>query len=93
MQLQWTSKAQSDLKRIYDFIRTYDVKGNKALEVIRSLMKASENLCVYPHVGSSLESFGERDVRRFLVGDYELRYEITENDIFVLRVWHTREDR
>jgi hypothetical protein len=28
-----------------------------------------------------------------LVGDYEVRYEIRESRIYVLRLWHTREDR
>ena len=34
-----------------------------------------------------------RDVRRVIVGDYELRYEVTENLIYILRLWHAREDR
>jgi hypothetical protein len=28
-----------------------------------------------------------------LIGDYEIRYELTDNDVFVLRIFHTREDR
>jgi hypothetical protein len=28
-----------------------------------------------------------------VVGQYELRYEIAEDTIFILRLWHTREDR
>ena len=26
-------------------------------------------------------------------GNYELRYELTERDVFVLRIFHTHEDR
>jgi hypothetical protein len=32
-------------------------------------------------------------VRRILIGDYEMRYELTARDVFVLRIFHTREDR
>jgi len=33
-----------------------------------------------------------REVRRILVGHW-MRYEIQEFTIYVLRLWHTREDR
>lgn len=29
----------------------------------------------------------------FVVGPYEIRYEIRQSTIYVLRLWHTREDR
>jgi hypothetical protein len=35
----------------------------------------------------------EKDGGRILVGKYEMRYEIQEPMIYVLRPWHTREDR
>jgi hypothetical protein len=44
-------------------------------------------------LGVRLEEFAPRDVRRVIVGDYELRYEVTEAAIYILRLWHTREDR
>ena len=28
-----------------------------------------------------------------IVGDYELRYEVAEKALWILRLWHTREDR
>jgi len=40
-----------------------------------------------------LEEFDPREVRRILVSRYEIRYEIQESTIYVLRLWHTREDR
>jgi plasmid stabilization system protein ParE len=40
-----------------------------------------------------LPEFAPREVRRVLVGDYEIRYEIAGTDVLVLRIFHTREDR
>jgi ParE toxin of type II toxin-antitoxin system, parDE len=37
--------------------------------------------------------YSSRDVRRFIVGQYEIRYEVTDNAIIIVRLWHTREDR
>lgn len=34
-----------------------------------------------------------REVRRILVGQYEVRYEIRASTIIMLRLWYTREDR
>jgi hypothetical protein len=44
-------------------------------------------------IGEKLEEFDPRRSRRILVGQYEMRYEIQASTIFVLRLWHRREDR
>ena len=47
-----------------------------------------------PRIGTKLPEFEPREVRYILVGDYEMRYEISPNeDIWILRLWHTREFR
>ena len=61
--------------------------------MIKQLVAGAEQLLTYPQLGVSLEEFAPRDVRRIIVGDYELRYEVTENLIYILRLWHAREDR
>ena len=37
--------------------------------------------------------FEPREVRRLLVGRYEIRYEIQDSTVYILRLWHTREER
>ncbi len=46
-----------------------------------------------PRIGEQLFEFDPPEVRRILVGEYEVRYEIQDSIIYVLRLWHTREDR
>ena len=46
-----------------------------------------------PRIGERLEEFEPRDVRRIQIGHYEMRYEIVDSTIYLLRIWHTREDR
>ncbi len=43
--------------------------------------------------GEKLEAYEPREVRRIIVGNYELRYEIADATIFILRLWHCRENR
>ncbi|WP_372341104.1 type II toxin-antitoxin system RelE/ParE family toxin [Nitratidesulfovibrio vulgaris] len=46
-----------------------------------------------PRIGEQLFAFAPREVRRLLVGHYEMRYEIQDSTVYVLRLWHTRESR
>lgn len=91
MNLKWTSKALSDVARLYEFL----APANKlaAARAVQALVAAPRRLIEQPRIGERLEEFEPREVRRILVGHYEIRYEIDEATIYVLRLWHTREDR
>jgi plasmid stabilization system protein ParE len=91
MELKWTSKSLSDLARLYEFL----APKNKAAAVraVQALTAAPVGLRVNPRIGARLEEFEPREVRRILVGKYEIRYEIQVSTVYVLRLWHTREDR
>lgn len=91
MELKWTSKAHSDLARLYDFLAP--VNKPAAARAVQTLTKAPTILLANPRVGEQLFPFEPREVRRILVGQYEMRYEISGEMIYVLRLWHTREER
>jgi plasmid stabilization system protein ParE len=90
MELKWTSKALSDLARLYEFLAS--VNKPAAARVVQSLTKAPTNLLINPRIGEQLFEFEQREIRRIFVGTYEVRYEV-ESTIYVLRLWHTREHR
>lgn len=91
MELKWTSKAQAHLARLYDFL----APANKAAaaRTVQALSSAPASLLANPRIGEVLEEFVPREVRRILVGRYEMRYEIQGSTLYVLRLWHTREER
>ena len=60
---------------------------------MQALTKAPTALLTNPCVGEQLSEFEPREVRRFVIGRYEMRYEIQASTLYVLRLWHTREDR
>jgi plasmid stabilization system protein ParE len=91
MELKWTGKALSDLSRLYDFLAP--VNRPAAVRIVQSLTAAPTRLLEHPRIGEKLEEFEQREVRRILVGQYEMRYEIRQSTIYVLRLWHTRENR
>ena len=91
MNLEWTSKALGDLSRLYAFLAP--VNRNAAGRAVQALVDAPLRLVEHPRLGEKLEEFAPREVRRILVGTYEIRYELRGQTISVLRVWHTREGR
>lgn len=91
MVLRWTSKALSDLTRLYEFLAP--VNKPAAIRAVRALVKAPETLQTNPRIGEQLFQFAPSEVRRILVGQYEIRYEIADDIIYILRLWHTREHR
>lgn len=91
MELKWTSKALSDLARLYEFLAPVDKRA--AAHTVQMLTAAPTKFLTNPRIGEKLEEFYSREVRRILVGHYEMRYEIQKSIIYVLRIWHTREER
>jgi plasmid stabilization system protein ParE len=61
--------------------------------VAGALVERTERIPARPRLGARLREFRDREVRRILAGNYEIRYELTQADIYVLRIFHTREDR
>ncbi|MDE9499914.1 type II toxin-antitoxin system RelE/ParE family toxin [Xenorhabdus bovienii] len=91
MELKWTSKALSDLARLYEFLSLANKPA--AARTVQALTQAPTILLTNPRIGEQLFQFEPREVRRILVGEYEIRYEVIDSIIYVLRLWHTRENR
>jgi plasmid stabilization system protein ParE len=91
MTIKWTSKALSDLVRLYEFLAIKNKPA--AARTVQALSAAPSRLLDQARIGEQLEEFNPREVRRLVVGTYEMRYEIQEAIIYVLRIWHTKEDR
>lgn len=87
----WQPPALLDLARLYDFLAAVNPRAAKA--VLHHLKTAPRALRTQPRLGSALSEFSPREVRRLIVGDYELRYEIRADTVHILRLWHCHEDR
>jgi plasmid stabilization system protein ParE len=91
MELKWTSKSLSDLARLYEFVAP--VNKPAAVRTVQALTAAPTSLVANPRIGERLDEVEPRKVSRILVGHYEMRYEIQNSTIYMLRLWHTRENR
>ena len=91
VRVRWTSQSLGDLARLHTFLA--EVNRPAATKIVRSFTAAAKQLREHPRSGEQLEEFAPREVRRLIVGQYEMRYEIADQGIFILRLWHGNEDR
>ena len=91
MSVRWTSKAHLDLVRLHAFIAA--VNPSAATGAVEMTVAGVRRIAAHPRIGARLAEFGSREVRRVVVGDYEVRYELRDQALFILRLWHVREDR
>lgn len=91
MRIVWTDNAAADLVRLYDFLAS--VAPDAAARTAQRLRAAPQRLLDFPRLGERIDAYAPREVRRIVVGQYEIRYELADATIFILRLWHMREDR
>ncbi|QBH95595.1 type II toxin-antitoxin system RelE/ParE family toxin [Limnobaculum zhutongyuii] len=90
MEIYWTLKARDDLERIYRFALQYS--RQHADEVLDRLITGSSGLITYPAIGVPQTRYQPREVRKVLFDDYEIHYEVKDSDIFIVDIWHTKEE-
>jgi plasmid stabilization system protein ParE len=73
--------------------RLYLKNPSAAAKAVQAVVGAPDVLLAHPRLGERIEEFAPREVRRLLILNYEMRYEIQHDIIYLLRIWHTRKDR
>lgn len=91
MSVRWTTSANRDLVRLHTFLEPVDRRA--AARAVKRILAGAKQIARHPRIGVRLPEFAPREVRRLIVGDYELRYELRANDLIILRIWHVHEDR
>ena len=89
MQLRFSPESVDDLKRLYEFIAEHDMDAARTTAL--NLKSAINRFANFPHIGHPLEDL--EGVREFVFGRYVIRYMVRGEAVYVLRMWHGREDR
>lgn len=91
MEIYWTLQAQDDLERIYRFALQYSCQH--ADDVLDRLITGCAGLTEHPAIGVQQTRYAPREVRKVVFDDYEVHYELRKNDIYIVDLWHTKEER
>lgn len=87
----WTDQALQDIERLYAFLKWDNPAA--ARRVVRDLRAAPQRLRSMPRLGQRGDLISAFEVRRIMIGDYELRYAVHGETLSILQLWHTREQR
>jgi plasmid stabilization system protein ParE len=91
MALIWSRRASAYLTRVHAFLAPKNARA--AADRVRILRLGVLKLKQYPRLGERIENIETPETRRIFVSDYEVRYQVVDNDVTVLRIFHTRVNR
>ena len=87
----WSQVAHIDRSRLREWLE--QISPVKAQNVAELILSAIEKLKIHPRLGRRLSIFQNGEVRELFISPYVMRYAIMERKIYILRIWHYREDR
>lgn len=97
MELVYLRAADQDLDRLFSFLIDHEASLETAENAIDTIEQGAALLLDNPELGTKLDNDTERRelVLPFGKGSYVIRYfvDCTLQQILILRVWHSREDR
>lgn len=89
----WTEPARFDLRRLSAWVERHS-PGKEKQEALR-IQTAVNNLAELPRVGKriSVPDQGKEELRELFIAPYVIQYVVAEKAIWVIRLWHYRENR
>lgn len=92
MKLRYSREAVDDLCRLREFIEAKNPRA--AARASSTIVKGITQLKEFPLLGTKVDRAPNPEaVRDLVIGNYLARYLVHETEIYVLRIWHHREDR
>jgi len=92
MKLRFSPEAVDDLATLRNFIEEKNPAA--AQRIARDLLLGMEKLKVFPEIGLKVDrAFDPQRIRDLFIGRYTVRYLIGEDEIVILRLWHSKEHK
>ena len=93
MNIVWLPESRDDIQRSYDFLLARDPAA--AERAVRAIQVGAKGFLENPRTGRSLDDeTGRRELFvPFGAGAYVIRHVVLDDQIVVIRVWHSREKR
>ncbi len=92
MKISYTPQAIEDLQRLREFIEIKNPAAAK--QIAQQLLVAINRLKTFPQIGLPVrEAPNPECLRDLFINKYTIRYLFKDNNIYILRLWHDKEDR
>ena len=91
MKIKYSPEAVTDLQRVVDFVEMKNPYAARRIAI--DIQEGVEKLKRFPEIGLSVMSSPDPSlIRDLFIKDYTIRYLITEEVIYILRIWHDKEN-
>ncbi len=90
MKIIYTPESVDDLKRLREFIARNS--PNAANRIANYLVVGIGKLKTFPNPGIEVKKAKSDMIRDLILGDYIIRYLVLKEIIYILRIWHHKED-
>ncbi len=92
MKLSYSHEAISDLIRLREFIALKN--PDAAQKTARSIKNGITQLKTFPYLGVEVELAPNPEmIRDLIIGNYIARYLVHQKHVYILRIWHHKEER
>jgi plasmid stabilization system protein ParE len=93
--LRWLPEAVLDLARVRDFIRIHN--PDAAARAAKRIIEFVQKLRAHPLIGRPVVDIERPKLRDLFIpfgqAGYYVRYTVTDDEIIMVRIWHSRENR
>ena len=90
MKIDYSPESIRDLIRLREFIEAKNPTAAK--RIANEMLAGISKLKIFPRMGLPVKRAPDPEVIRDLfIGQYTVRYHVSSENIFVLRVWHGKE--
>jgi len=91
MDLEFTEEASNDIEHIQRFLIAAEAANHQ--QIVGDIVSSADRLLTFPRLGVKVSAANNPDlIRDYYYKTFVLRYLLTPARIYILRVWHQREN-
>ena len=88
MKVEWSPRAMQRAREIADFIAVDNVEASRMW--LFEVISKTDQLENFPRSGRIVPEYNRSDLRELFHGKYRIVYRVTEKQVSILTVWHSR---
>lgn len=89
--VKYSPESIKDLQRVIEFVEVKNPYAARRIAI--DLQEGVSKLKQFPQIGLPVTNAPDPEkIRDLYVGDYTVRYLIAEDTLYILRVWHNKEN-
>ena len=91
MKIRYSPESIDDLQRVVEFVEAENPFAARRIAI--DLQEGVDRLKQFPRIGLPVWKASDPErIRDLFIGHYTARYLITDETIYILRLWHNKEN-